>query len=326
MCQSIKKEENTILVGYNPFSNRLQGWNLDKNQAEFEIQLQTEGPDGIPEVVSFYYHSRDSVFILSFFSLSLIRSDGSTVWRHLLNNSKSQINGDNAEHAKLWCNSDHTSPIFYDADENALYAAFKPLKFFESGRSEQPLCGKLNLDDLTLEPLPIYLPKKYLMEYYPYYDQINMRFTEDEILYAFYHNPSIYRFDKKAKKTAVFDLQSKFAGQLAPPVSSTVQEGSPELTEYIGEYPLFFKINSDGQHFYRVHVSALTMDSMSPKRKKYLMVFDKNLNLLSDFELPDGLGAMGSNVPVDEGMIFYKLHSESEDINEYLKVKLACII
>lgn len=54
------------------------------------------------------------------------------------------------------------------------------------------------------------------------------------------------------------------------------------------------------------------------------MVFDNDLGLQSDFELPDGLAAMGSNVPVDDGVIFYKLFGESEEINEYIKVGLVC--
>lgn len=324
MCQSFQKGGHTVLIGYNRFSNRLQGWNLDENRAEFETQLQIEGPDAIPEIVSFYYHNKDSIFILSFFSLSLIRSDGATVWRRVINNDKSEINGNHTAASKLWCDPNNSSPIFYSRRENAVYAAFKPLKVFENGRKKQPLCGKLGLADFKLEPLPIYLPETYVKGYYPNYDQANIRFGEDQIVYGFNHNPIVYRYNVKTKKTELINCPSKFVTQFAVPISETVQEGSPELMGYIGKYPLFFKFNWDGKYYYRVYVGEASGDPGNAQRKKYLMVFDNDLGLQSDFELPDGLAAMGSNVPVDDGVIFYKLFGESEEINEYIKVGLVC--
>lgn len=126
---------------------------------------------------------------------------------------------------------------------------------------------KIRPADFKLEPLPIYLPETYVKGYYPNYDQANIRFGEDQIVYGFNHNPIVYRYNVKTKKTELINCPSKFVTQFAVPISETVQEGSPELMGYIGKYPLFFKFNWDGKYYYRVYVGEASGDREMPKEK-----------------------------------------------------------
>lgn len=324
ICQHILYNQHESILGYNFNEHKLQALDLETGDTLWQIPLKKEGPEMIPEVVSFYYHSPDSIFVLSFFYISIIDQQGRVLQKHVINRPESNINGDDPDETKvIYCDINHSSPIYYDYDENALYFAFKPLPPFSEKRFEQALCGRISLDQLILEPLPIYLPQKFKDRYYGAYERPTFLFGDDEIVYGFYLDGDLYRYSKKTGKTEVSTVVAKSIEKTAPPMPASASDDDPGFMEHLNTWPTFFRISSDGTFFYRPFVGAFDRAS-SRTRKKFVMVYDSNLAALAEFPLPDDVAVLASNIATSNGVMFLQMNAEREDRSNFLVLVPDC--
>lgn len=323
ICQHILANNQEAIIGYNFNEHKLQAFNLDSGDTLWQIPLKKEGPGMIPEVVSFYYHSPDSIFVLSFFYLSIINRHGDILKKYVINRSSSKINGNDQNESKLiYSDINHSSPIYYDDDEKAVYFAFKPLPPYSDNRFEQPLCGRFLLDSSKIESLPIFLPDDFKKQYFGAYERPTFLFNDDEIVYGFYLNGNLYQYSKKTGKTSSMSITVTSIGNTAPALPRSISDADPEFLEHLNTWPTFFRLTSDGEFYYRPFVSAFNKDLH--QRKKYLLVYDGNLNPLREKQLPDDATVLSSNIALNQGSLFMKLNNDKEDLLNYIVVIPAC--
>jgi Domain of unknown function (DUF4221) len=321
MAQYAKTGGDDFLIGYNHRANRIQFKNLSRKTNEHSISLVSEGPNSIPEVVSFYFHNPDSIFVLSFFSLSLVDMQGQIKWIEKINRQGSKVKG-LGERDVIWCDINHGSPIYFDDDEGSIYFAFKPFHYTEKNRFQQELCGKLKLADFSVEKLPIYLPEKFREHYYGPFERVNFNFQDDRIVYCTLLDPIIYYFDKATGKTTEYDYQLKYTKNLAPPAPMSMGEGGPEALRYFSENPMFFQVFFDGQWYYRCNMGEFNRTTGG--RKKFMMVIDTDFNLALEAPLPESTRILASNITAPSGLLFYQMLEEDESIDQYVFIKVNC--
>lgn len=322
MAQYANIGGDDILIGYNHNTNQIQFKNLTRKTNDYSISLVSEGPKSIPEVVSFYYHNQDSLFILSLFSLSLVDAQGNIKWIDKINREGSRVKGMDYKYDAIWCDINHGSPIYFDDDEGSIYFAFKPYYRTDKRRFQQSPCGKLRLSDFSVERLPIFLPEKFRKNYYGPFEEINFLFQDDRIIYCSPLEPTIYSYDKNSGKIKEYDFQLKYTRNFAPPLSPSIDEGSPEVLRYFNENPRFFPVLFNGTWYYRCHMTEYNPTTAS--RNKFVTIFDTNFNLVLEAQLPKSSRMMASNIPTPSGLLLYQQLEEREDIDQYIIVNAEC--
>ncbi len=321
ICQHIVDNGKEAILGYNFYQHKLQALNLETGDTAWQIALKKEGPGMIPQVVSFYYQSADSIFILSFFQLSIINKKGELLQKYVINQKGSKINGNDTEDKfTIYSDINHSSPIYYDDDEEALYFAFKPLPPFSEKRFEQPLCGRLHLNTLQLEAIPIYLPESFTQQYYGAYERPTFLFSDDEIIYGFYLNGNLYRYRKSNGEKSSATIKVKSINRTAPPLAKSVSEADPEYLEHLNTFPTFFRITSDGKYYYRPFVG--TFNKELRKRKKYILIYDNDLNPVTETQIPNDVAVVSSNISTKSGSVFFRLNNEKESLANFIFVSL----
>lgn len=321
MAQYANIDGDDFLIGYFHNANQIQFRNLSQRTNDRSISLVSEGPNSIPEVVSFYFHNPDSIFVLSFYSLALVDMQGRVKWIEKINRQGSRVQGLD-ENDVIWCDINHGSPIYFDEDEGSIYFAFKPYHYTEKNRFQQKLCGKLKLSDFSVEKLPIYLPEKFKVNYYGPFERVNFNFQDDRIVYCTYADPTIYCFDKATGKTAEYDYNLKYTRNFAPPASKAMGEGGPGALRYFSENPMFFQIFFDGNWYYRCNMGEF--NRTTGMRKKFMMVLDTDFNLALEAPLPKSTRILASNIPTPSGLMFYQMLDEDESKDQYVFIKVNC--
>jgi hypothetical protein len=321
ISQYVKIDGEDYLIGYNYSGNRIEFKNLNRKTNDHFFSLTKEGPNSIPEVVSIYFHNKDSLFILSFFSLALTDWEGNINWIEKINREGSRIKN-LKETDIIWCDINHGSPIYFNKKEGCIYFAFKPLSYMDESRFKQNLCGRLFLSDFRVEKFPIFLPDKFSKKYYGHFESINFLFSDDKIVYCFNHDPTIYSFNMNKIKTRIYEYHLKYTKKFAPPMSGSIDRQSQDAMRYVNENPLFFQLFFDGQYYYRCNMGEI--DTGIGKRNKFITILDSEFIKVLESPLPKEALILSSNIPTPNGLMMEK-NVDTEAYVEYLFVKPNCI-
>jgi hypothetical protein len=125
-------------IGYNYPDHALDIYSLIDGQFKGEIMFQKDGANSVNQVLSFFVHSRDSIFILSDRYIYIIDSGAGIQQKILINNANSTLKGIDFGQNTIYCTPDHNALVYFNPSDRRLYCAVKPggnatsLDYFDS--------------------------------------------------------------------------------------------------------------------------------------------------------------------------------------------------
>lgn len=269
---------------YLSFINRksfdLEIYNLTEKKPIKNIKLTSIDPIGwnnLPERVA--YLNSDSIFILTPHELYLISDEGTLLKKYKLPFGTFAVMGNEFDLSFSerrvgiqYINSlkGRNSDEFYN----------QPLEVFVDIKS-----GAISYSSQTSTLL-------YKEGYYGLSDLAQRTDLGAKTIYTFAYDPNIYLEAKKDLKTEVYGGKSRYQN---PILSMTPQEQNNLILHriYSSSTPTYYRITYDPYKklYYRLFINAKTEYNEYGgqielfEHEKYLMVFDKNLNLLDELEL-----------------------------------------
>ncbi|HMN90620.1 MAG TPA: DUF4221 family protein, partial [Saprospiraceae bacterium] len=289
------------------------------------IQIPKEGPGGMSEVGSFFYHNADTIFLLSQYSFSIINTEGKSLFSTKINQNNSALKGIDFSVLSIYPDLAHSAPIYYRANEHALYVPVKHVgSEFSASYYSYPICARILLPEFKVELLPIYYPKAFENKWYGLLDKPNITFLDDKIIFSFKNNSNIFMYDDKLKNTTTYEIPSKYCDNQAKPLSVNLKDDGEAINKHLNNSPIFFGLIYDKfrNQYYRLHTAPSNNEDGT--RRGYLTFLDADFNIMTEVALPYRKYALfRTNNVMPEGLILHK-NKESEDLAEIHLYSISC--
>lgn len=319
-----------LFVGYNSFSNQLECIDLETLQAVKIITLPPEGPTFVAGLMSFYYHNRDSIFLLGSYKLALINDRGEVHFAENINREVRKITGLDFVRYSIYNDPNNNQPIYYNPKDGKLYFAIKSFgNPSTTDYYENPLCARLNLVDMHIETMPLYYPDafKQTNTYYPL-DKPNLLFMSEQIIYSFKHQSDIYRFDLAAGSSERFSCPSAHQVNEVAPLEQARRGDQFAVMQHLSNNPEYKFILFDpfAGYYYRFYYGAYPYpDEPNAGGKRgylYVSVLDTNFQLRHEEQLSLQYRYFGATA-TPQGLLI-KGTDEEEGYNNYTYFRFVC--
>lgn len=303
------ENDNNRLVAYNRVKHSLDYFDLDNSKVIKSENLFYEGPNGVGEVSSIFWHNSDSIFMYERGKL------------HLFNEKGIKINS--IDLYSLFSDKKLGEPVCnfyfklsYREKEKLIYFSLIHHGASLQERANLPLIASLNIETLEVKALPITHTDHYkkaggnvgFITYLGF-----QGFMEDQMVYNFQYESSLFSFDSK--------------NQLVSSGLSHEGEFIPELIdlENIDQHAI------DNPHFltpipdnYRNLIYRGTWGAPDPllpesgftEKKISISVFDSDLSLLSTFDLPNYTYQINNWFVNENGLYLNYAHPRNERVSE----------
>lgn len=313
-------EEEIFFMGYNENTHKLDAFDLNEKNHLFSITLERDGPNGLGEPWDFYIHNLDSIFYLSKNNqLGILDRHGAILKKINL----ARINSDIGFKAH---------PIYfkikYDKSSKRVYFNSYSYQYLpnQSQYYEEPFIAYYSFSDNLIYQLPLKFTDSYkkISGYLGEYFEPNVIVQNDSIIYSFPAESDIYFFNLRNEKSLQFSVKSKTVHDKVPPLpSETYRDINARLIHLI-ENPYFYPLIPDPHRnlFYRLHTAGIpySFDGISynymSDKNEYLTVFDKDMNIIEELELPFKTYNTNSMFVTKEGLIFPFSHFQNPQIDE----------
>lgn len=204
-------DDDNIFIAYHYPTHSIDLIDLKSNTFLKKLNLDREGPFAIHQVQSVYVHNLDSIFLLTLNQIIAINSNGERLFEIKINRKNLDITGFDLDKYRIWCNAGHNQPIYYSAKQNSIYVGIKP---YNAGVSlsnyELPIAGRISLESLEFEYLPIFYPDKFREGYFGVLDNPHTIFFDDYSIVAFGASYELYRFDNNDFSIQPFGIVSNY--------------------------------------------------------------------------------------------------------------------
>ncbi|MDR0699957.1 MAG: DUF4221 domain-containing protein [Tannerella sp.] len=269
------------ILAYNYMTHALDNFNVNK-QTVSHIELMSEGPDGINEILGFHAHSADSVWIYSTNIISLIDSTGRV---------KERINIPSLNDGVPLIMTNFsicTSKLFYNSDRNSLF--FLTL----SVRNEKDVffVTEFSLPDYSTKTYPVNtIAEKDFRNDYGWKQAPNVTYTNKTVIYNFPVESNIYVIDLESGKTSIYGGKSRYTSNEVSKLGPNFDMSGGE--KHINENVHFFDILHDPLRntYYRLHLDGIEYNAQTDFRTTYLskdlylMVYNEKFEVINETKL-----------------------------------------
>lgn len=307
------------LAGYNKHNHTIDVFDLEKNNFSYAIQLDNQGPNAIGEIEGLFWHTRDSIFVYSANTLSIINDSGNLIERIVLAGANPEVTYLNNLYFRTFYNKEKNAVYFFN-----LTPADKKTKYLNA-----PLVSKLNLSSHKLEDLPI--------TYSDYYKEnngelgflswLNLWETMDgRIVYNFQFESNIYTYDFDSKEVRVYGARTKKFNNLSSLIKTNA-EGDLWVRHALENTHLFPVIYDKYRNlFYRFNwgnISYLKEDGLYNSfidKPLSLTVLDADFNLLMEVPFPENTININTWFVSKDGLYISPTHPRKKDVKlDYLE-------
>lgn len=245
-------EDDNIFVAYHYPSHSVDLLDLKTNTFIKKLSLEREGPNAVSQVLSLYVHNLDSIFLLTLNQVIGINADGQRFFAIKINRNDTDLIGFDMERFRIWCNPEHNQPIYYSEKYNSLYVALKPYETRVSmDNYSLPLAGRISLESLEFEYLPIRYPDKFQTGYFGVLDNPHLLFFDDFSVAAFGAGYDLYRFDNTEFSVQAYGLTSDYIKDHAEAVATDDPEAAfrdfEKMQAYFNNNPRTSKLRANRQ-------------------------------------------------------------------------------
>lgn len=217
---TVNENDSLYLFGYNVHRHTIDVFNLTGKKYTSTIPLERQGPNGIPELISFAPASLDSVYIMSTYQISLVNQLGTVKDKVMINLPTSPIKSHNSDEAFFWIEKNES--IHYSKKHNTLYGLYHSMEYDMCDKrryKEEELISGIDLNKNQMLRLPAAYPIDKRNDSYGFASSLYMSWDGDSLIYNFRHDPNIYIYDLNRDKTDIFDGRSRYTKNSANPIN-----------------------------------------------------------------------------------------------------------
>jgi hypothetical protein len=311
---SFQENNEEYFLGYNKVYHSLDVFNLSSQKMSVRVPLERQGPNSVGNVEGIFWINQDSIFIYSPKWFSIINDKGKVI-------EKIQLDS-RLEISELITNA--YFKMFYNKSKNVIYFfnVFPANKRKEYLR--EPLVTELNLTSKKLKDLPItfsdyYIQKNGEVGYLAWLNLYGMK--NDEIVYNFQYEPTIFTYNVQTKEKKEYKAESKRFLNYARilPINTDTEKWSIHALENTH----FFHVLVDPWRSlnYRVNWESISSkknegDLNSFMDKPFsLTVMNEDFQTVEEFKLPSNLININTWFVNSEGLLFSPTHPKRENAN-----------
>lgn len=215
----VNENDSTYLFGYNPIKYTIDVFNLSSEKFHHKTQLEKQGPNGIPEVISFTPITLDSLFVMSSYQIAQINGKGEIEDKISINNYNSPVKDHDSEEAFFWV--EKNQPLHYNSKSHKLYGLYHSMQYDacdERRYQSRQLVSALDFEKRKMSYLPVSYPADKREDCYGFMSTLFLDWDRDSLLYNFRHDPNIYLYDLDREETTVFDGRSQYTRNRVSPI------------------------------------------------------------------------------------------------------------
>ena len=282
---TVVKDDSLFMLGYNQFRHSIDVFNLTGETYTNTINLEREGPNGIPEVISFTASSLDSIYIVSSFQISLMSSSGVIKDKTMINVPNSAIKGHNSEEAFFWV--EKNEPVHYNEKRNTIYGHYHSMKYemCDKRRYQNPkMVSGIDLGENRMRRIPAAFPYDKRNDCYGFANSLFTTWDGDSLIYNFKHDSNIYIYDLNRNETSAFDGRSLFTKNEASPLGCDRCQDMNHNLDHSLKSVSFERIIRDPYRklYYRFHRKELPTDGNAQDyifsdKDLFISVFDNGM-------------------------------------------------
>lgn len=282
---TVIQHDSLYLFGYNVHRHSIDIFNLTGKRHKNTIHLEKEGPNGIPDMISFSPVSLDSVYVMSTYQISLVNGLGEIKNKVIINTPSSPIKGHNSSEAFFWIEKDES--IHYSKKRNTVYGLYHSMKYDMCDKrkyQDERLITAFDLNENRMSRLPAAYPFDKREECYGFTSALLMTWDGDSLIYNFRHDPNIHIYDLNREETTIFDGRSKYTKNGPRPISWSQCDDANLKLDHSNESVNFGRIIRDPYRklYYRFHRKELpenvsSLDYVLSDKKLFISTFDNGM-------------------------------------------------
>lgn len=279
---------------------------FDLKAKEFKHSVPFSGPP----VSAIFVQSKDSIFLLSDKSITLINEGGKVLKELHINSNNKTYTG---FFQKNYIVSDpECQTLFFDAGERKVYVhSIEPVYGTCSKKHfNVPILTSANIDSGYFRTIPVFFSNSYNENYYGFQVIPKFLFLDDKIIYNFPIDSRIFVYDKKYDSTIAFRPVSKISVNEATPVPKEFCRNDDKKLEYYITNVFFDKViysKALDQYFQFKRDAMNGFDkpkengeySTINDKKMIMSIFDKDLRFKAEVQLPKKTGLILNSFAVD---------------------------
>ncbi|MBO3700400.1 DUF4221 family protein [Roseivirga sp. E12] len=204
----LEDSEGAFYAGYHERVHAISFFSLSQQEYLSSLSLEQEGPKGIRTVNAIDYYSRDSIFILSDYSIYLLNATGD-----LLNKWDFRYGEDRFSNRYMFDGYGNSSFSYDDTDKSFLMGLYStsisgtasPEEFYGTS-----LIGKYELSSSEMKVLPFTFPDEYREYYYGYLDQPVISHIGSKSYASFPALSKVFEFDRDQETERIFTMSSEY--------------------------------------------------------------------------------------------------------------------
>lgn len=306
------QDSTNELVAYNPARHSLDFFDLEKQLAVKSSSLEEEGPNGIGKVRSIYWHNSDSLFLFERGKLHIVQESGEKVDSFDLY----MLYGDLGIGEPI-CN--FYFKLIFNPSFNQVYFFQSPLTFEPEATVKLPLVSSLNLGTKEIKMLPIY--------HSDHFQELDGQvgfiasmgfggFLNQDMIYNFQYESSLYSYSITTQEISASKIHEN------KEIPFVQKSDNPEIyNRHAIENVHFLASVSDPWEnlIYRLSWGKPNKEDSSVSfldKSLKVAVFDKELNFIQDFDLPDYTYQVNNWFVNENGLHLNVAHPNSLDFEE----------
>lgn len=302
---------NNLQYAYNIKLHTIDIFDLKKNKALHQIQLEKEGPNGIPNLSAFDINS-DTIIIQNQSNYILVDHSGHVLKRLSKETINNKINDKNyliESPNNITINNFET--LNYNTSNNELII---PIGLTDPHNLKGKFCiASICIDSENITLLPIPFPDLLSDKYYGKLSKPQLINKDSLIIYNFANSSDIYLFNQKSEKIIKIDIKSDYTENISKDLDKDAN-AKKQLDYYF--HSLFFhgiQYDKYRNQYYRLHRNKSDDPSAFNNRETYLTIINSLFNKVDEIKLPTNLYPIFDITP--QGLLFQFMQGLHE--NQY---------
>lgn len=326
----VLNHDDLLLSNYLPVSSKIVGrdslmifdfqsrqiviFSLKSTKPIWSHKFDKEGPDFIDLPVLDVNLQGDSITVLSNHYFSLYNFDGKCVYRI----GVGEISGMNSSFSLIDVNFiNQKRALFSKLSFSALgFKIFQPL--------DKAIFTELDLTNSKLTDWNLNYPNEALIDnpdksFKNFSRHHTSIVSKEKLVFNFEFSSTIYEKEISFNSLKKFPAESEFTKNIRTPYLKGFTRKESTKNRFTG--PSFSRVHYDSTtgYYIRTHIDYTLLPYVAEngsdiKAEKYLMVFDKNFNVLSEIQIPD---KFSSRIMVNNGKIYFWKGGEPEKENTH---------
>ncbi len=311
--------------GYNSTKHSLDIFTLNGNKENIKtFPFEKVGPNGFEKIQAIDVVSKDSLFMISENYIYLI--DGNGVQKKKVPiNYKSNDPFFDKKHFYVQYNS-----IFkYDRNLNRFFITTVDMvnRRTTSKYYKNNIVSVFDFDSKKITDLKLKFPQEYISDHYGFNDFKYFTFNskKDSVIYMFSALDDVFSYNIESQKTTTYQVIDNLPNKNTPTLTWSNASNLDEKFKKMSQSSNYGPILSSENYIYRFYQEGMPQGvndfSLSKKRKKFISLFDKNLNLISEYQISTNrINQNGSFLVGDD--LYIPKNDSSENELSFLILKI----